>query len=172
MIASALAASSAAAGGGRFVPVKPTLAYAGSGLTNMGKFTITNYDSTYTYVATNGTVTGNTLTLSVKTGSGTLTARSPKGLTASAAVVASLQVPTQTFIATGPVQCYYSPSCASQCGGCGTYYAAGAWSPGSAAGFYSCCAPGYYAYDNYASSGFTWGGSDYTNGQGEWWKIV
>jgi hypothetical protein len=163
---------SAPAGGGRFTPLKPTLSYAGSGLTNMGKFTVTNYDSTFTYTATGGSIAGSTFTVTASTGSGTLTARAPKGLTASTAVTAFRQAPTQSFIATGPVQCYYSPSCASQCGGCGTFYPAGGWGPGEPAGFYACCAPGYFAYDNYAGSGFTWGGTDYTNGQGEWWKIV
>jgi hypothetical protein len=138
----------------------------------MGKFTITNHDATYIYTATGGTVASNVLTVTATTGSSTLTARAPKGLTASTGVVAERKAPTQTYIQTAPFQCYYNPSCASQCGGCGTYYAAGAWGPGEPAGFYSCCDQGYFVYDNYAGSGFTWGGSNYTNGQGEWWKIT
>jgi hypothetical protein len=168
----AISMLSAPAGGGRFTPLKPTLTYAGSGLTNMGKFTITNHDATYIYTATGGTVASNVLTVTASTGSATLTARAPKGLTNSAGVVAERKAPTQTFIVTTPFQCYYSPN--PIIGGCGpgTFYPAGGWGPGEPAGFYACCELGYFVYDNYAGQGYTWGGSDYTNGQGEWWKIT
>lgn len=165
----------ASAAGGRFTPVKPTLLYAGSGTSDNGKFTITNYDATYIYTVTgSGSVSGSTLTITNANASVTLTAKAPKGLTNSAGVVAERKAPTQTFIVTTPFQCYYSPSCASQCGGCGTFYAQDQWNPndGSPAGYYSCCALGYNVYDNYSGQGYTWGGSDYTNGQGEWWKIT
>jgi hypothetical protein len=166
---------SAPAGGGRFTPVKPTLTYAGSGLTNMGKFTITNHDATYIYTATGGTVASNVLTVTATTGSATLTAKAPKGLTDSAGVIAERKAPTQTFIVTTPFQCYGCPSpgfgapcCAPGPCGCGTFHASGF----DYSGFWACCEAGYYVYDNYAGSGYTWGGSDYTNGQGEWWKIT
>ena len=174
-----LVSIAAAAGSGRFTPVKPTLSYAGSGTTNMGKFTITDYDSTYIYTATDGSVASNVFTVTASTGSGTLTAKSPKGLTNSTGVVAYRQPAVQSsyFVATGPFACYGCPSpghgspcCAPGPCGCGTFHASGfAYS-----GFWACCTPGYtvYYYVNYSSSGYTWGGSDYTNGQGEWWKIA
>jgi hypothetical protein len=172
----AISMLSAPAGGGRFTPLKPTLTYAGSGLSNMGKFTITNHDATYIYTATGGTVASNVLTVTASTGSATLTARAPKGLTNSAGVVAERKAPVQDsyFVPTGPFQCLYSPN--PIIGGCGpgTFYPAGGWGPGEPAGFYCCYTPGYYVFYwvNYGPQGYTWGGSDYTNGQGEWWKIV
>ena len=163
--------TAASAGAGRVAPAKPTLVYAGSGTTNNGKFTIENYDASLTYTVTGGTRSGATITVTDANGTASVTARSGKSVSESPAGSAQRKAATQYRVVTSPSQCYYSGSCASQCGGCGTYYAAGAWAPGSAAGFYSCCDQGYYVYDNYTGSGYTWGGSDYTNGQGEWWKI-
>ena len=166
----------AAAGGGKFTPAAPTLSYAGSGTTNNGKFTITNYDATYIYTATGGTVASNVLTVTDTTGSGVLTAKSPKGLSQSASVTAYRQAPTQTFIATGPFACHgcsspgpSAPCCAPGPCGCGTFHnASEGW---AYTGYWACCTPGYYVYDSYVSQGYTWSGTDYTNGQGEWWKI-
>lgn len=168
----------AAASGGRITPATPTLAYAGSGTNDNGKFTITNYDPSFVYTATGGTVSGNILTVTNPSSSATLTARTPKGLAASSGRTATrLAASTsQYYTQTGPFQCYYSGSCASQCGGCGTYYSQDQWNPndGSPAGFYACCDQGYWTtyYVNQAGSGYTWSGADYTNGQGEWWKIT
>lgn len=158
----------ASAGGGRFLAAKPTLTYSGS-----GAFTIGNYDASYVYSVSGGTRSGNVITVSGATGTATVTARPPKGLTASASASAERKAPDQYYVVTSPFQCYHSASCASQCGGCGTYYAQDAWNPndGSAQGFYSCCDQRVYYYNNYSSSGYSWSGSNYTNGSGEWWKI-
>lgn len=176
-----IALIAAGAAGGRFTPVKPTLSYAGSGTSNNGKFTITNYDATYIYTATGtGSVSGNTLTISNANASSTLTARAPKGLTSSAGVIAERKAATQSqvFVATGPFECHGcsspghgAPCCAPGPCGCGTFHQAGGF---PYTGFWACCEPGYFIYpfDNYAGQGYTWGGSNYTNGQGEWWRII
>lgn len=166
----------ASAAGGRFIPVKPTLSYAGSGTSDNGKFTITNYDATYIYTVTgSGSVSGNTLTVTNANTSVTLTARAPKGLTASTGVIAERKAAAQSYVVVTPFQCYgcaspgfQAPCCAPGPCGCGTFHATGfAYS-----GFWACCEERSYFYINYASQGYTWGGSDYTNGQGEWWKIT
>lgn len=163
-----LAAIVASAGGGRFIPVKPTLSYLSA-----GKFTITNYDSNYLYVASNGTISSGVLTIPTATGSSTLTAQSPKGLSASTSATISRQVAVQSsyWVQTSPVQCYGPTGCGA-CGG-GTYYAQNGWCQGCAAGFYCCCDQGYtvYYYVNYGPT-YTWSGSDYTNGSGEWYNIA
>lgn len=176
---------SAPAGGGRFTPLKPTLTYAGSGVSNMGKFIIGGvgnpYDSTYIYTITSGvgSVSGNILTVSNANASVTLTARAPKGLTSSTGVIAERKAPTQGsyFVETSPTQCYgcgspgfEAPCCAPGPCGCGTFHNPGAF-PYS--GFWACCNQGYtvYFWNDFRPS-YTWGGSDYNNGQGEWWKIV
>jgi hypothetical protein len=109
-------------------------------------------------------------------GSATLTARAPKGFAASSTITASRLAAAQSsyYVQTAPVQCYNSGSCASQCGGCGTFYEPGNPTWNGVGGFWSCCDQGYFQffYINYAGSGYTWGGSNYTNGSGEWWRIV
>lgn len=162
----------AAAGGGKFTPAAPTLSYAGSGTTNNGKFTITNYDSTYIYTATGGTVASNVLTVTDATGSAVLTAKSPKGLTQSASITAYRQA--AVLITVPYIQCY------NPCGDCNYPYTS--WTCGCGSGCNDsgggqwgnciCRGPGYTYYQNFSSSGYTWSGSDYTNGQGEWWKIA
>ena len=177
----AVATITASSAGGRFTASVPTLTYAGSGTTNNGQFTITNYDSTFTYTISGaGSRSTNTLTVTNTTSSVTLTATSPKGLTASSSVTCARQAATSTpysyFVATGPSQCY-EVAC-STCGPCnsGTYYPPGAWTPEDSGGFWGCCAPGYtatgYTQNSYTGSGYTWGGSDYTNALGEWYKIT
>ena len=180
----ALAVVTAPAGGGRFTPLKPTLTYAGSGLSNMGKFTIGGvgnpHDATYIYTPSGGTVASNVLTVTATTGSATLTAKAPKGLTVSTGVIAERKAAAQgeEFVATGTFACYGcsspghgAPCCAPGPCGCGTFHTAGGF---AYTGFWACCTPGYtnYYWINYGPQGYTWGGSDYTNGQGEWWKIV
>ena len=175
-----VATITASSAGGRFTASVPTLSYAGSGTTNNGQFTITNYDSTFTYtISGTGSRSTNTLTVTNATSSVTLTATSSKGLTASSSVTCARQAATSTpysyFVATGPSQCY-KVGC-STCGPCnsGTYYPPGAWTPEDSGGFWGCCAPGYtatgYTQNSYTGSGYTWGGSDYTNALGEWFKI-
>jgi hypothetical protein len=158
------------AGSGRFVPNKPTLTYLTS-----GKFTITNYDSSFTYTASNGTIASGVITIPTATGSSTLAARSSKGLSNSTPATIFRQVAVQSsyFTATGPAQCLYSSGPIGGFCGPGTYYAAGAWGPGEPAGFYCCGTPGYttFYYVDYAPSGYTWSGANYTNGAGEWYKI-
>ncbi len=166
-----VATITASSAGGRFTASVPTLTYAGSGTTNNGQFTITNYNSTFTYtISGTGSRSTNTLTVTNTNSSVTLTATSPKGLTASSIVTCSRQAPTtySYFVATGPSECHFSESYNG-----GTYYAAYAFGGDPRAGFYACYPPGYYAtgYNSFTSTGYTWGGSDYSNGSGEWFKI-
>ena len=180
-----VATITASSAGGRFTASVPTLTYAGSGTTNNGQFTITNYDSTFTYtISGTGSRSTNTLTVTNATSSVTLTATSPKGLTASSSVTCARQAATSTpysyFVATGPSACHgcsaplghAAPCCAGGGCGCGTFHASGFAYPG----FWACCAPGYtatgYTQNSYTGSGYTWGGSDYTNALGEWYKIT
>lgn len=184
---SGLLFTTAACGAGRFTPDKPTLSYAGSGTTNNGKFTITNYNSSFIYTVTsgNGTVSGNTLTVTVATGNATLVAKSPKGFTNSPGIIAYRQAATQYayFVETGPFTCYRCDGqgcCAPGCCGCGTCYSETSDDPNDnippVVTYYclACCACGYtaYAWTNYGPQGYTWSGSNYNNGSGEWWKIV
>lgn len=170
----------ATAGGGRFTPSAPTLSYAGSGLSNNGIFTILNYNSTYIYTVTgSGYISGNTLIVSSSTASASIVAKSPKGLSNSSSITAFRQAPTQGsyYVQTAPYECHGCPAtlpntcCAPGPCGCGTYHTAGAFPYN---GFWACCDQGYYVYyyNSFTSSGYTWGGNDYTNGQGEWWKII
>lgn len=164
--------ASAAAGSGRFTPSIPTLTYAGSGTTNNGKFTITNYNSSFIYsVSGNGSITSNTLTVNSATTSVNLTVKSPKGVSFSSSITAFRQAATQYFVQTGAPYCCNDGFCAGCFGGCGTFYAAGKWCAECGDGYWSCGTPGYNAYTNYSANGYTWSGSNYTNGQGEWWKI-
>jgi hypothetical protein len=164
----------AAAGGGKFTPAAPTLSYAGSGTTNNGKFTITNYNATFIYTATGGTVASDVLTVTATTGSAVLTAKSPKGLTQSASITAYRQA--ANLVNVPYTQCY------NPCGDCNPGGNPATWTCGCGSGCNDsgggqwgvciCRGPGYSYYENYGPSGYTWSGADYTNGQGEWWKIA
>lgn len=170
-----VATITASSAGGRFTASVPTLTYAGSGTTNNGKFTITNYDSTFTYtISGTGSRSTNTLTVTNATSSVTLTATSPKGLTASSTVTCARQAPTtySYFVSTGPTTCQWCPSCCSGPNGCGTvHFNPDASPPGNQ--YFLCSSPGYTAsgYNSFTSTGYTWGGADYSNGSGEWFKI-
>lgn len=160
---------SSSASSGRFTANKPTLTYLST-----GAFTITNYNSSFTYTASNGTVSSaGVLTIPTATGSCTLTARSSKGLAASTLTTISRQAAVQSSyrVQTAPTQCY-GPSGCGACGG-GTYYNANVWCGGCPAGFYCCCDQGYtvYYYVNYGPT-YTWSSSNYTNGSGEWYNIT
>lgn len=162
------------AGGGRITPATPTLSYAGSGTTDNGKFTITNYDASYTYTVSGGTLSGSTLTVTSATGSATISAITPKGLSSSASRTAYRHAADQTSVAF--TQCY------NPCGNCRTDVNPHTWSCGCGSGCNDagggqwgdciCRGPGYSYWNNYGTSGYTWSGSNYTNGSGEWWKIV
>lgn len=163
-----------AAGGGRFTPDRPNLSYLGSGITNLGQFNITNYNSSFIYNITGGTRSDSIITVTGGTGSATISARSPKGFVDSPVITAFRQAPTQYFVETVPFRCYECgspPCCAPGCCGCGTcYYDSNNFA--GKPGCFACCACGYFAYTNYSGSGYAWSGANYTNGQGEWWKIV
>jgi hypothetical protein len=164
----------AAAGSGKITPVTPTLSYAGSGTTNNGKFTLTSpaYNATYTYTVTGGTVAGNVVTVTAATGSAAVTAKAPKGLAQSGTVTAYRQAPV--YVNVPFTQCY------NPCGDCNTGVNPHTWSCGCGSGCNDsgggawgdciCRGPGYSYYQNFGPS-YTWSGSDYTNGAGEWWKI-
>ena len=172
-----VATITASSAGGRFTASVPTLTYAGSGTTNNGQFTITNYDSTFTYTISGaGSRSTNTLTVTNTTSSVTLTATSPKGLTASSSVTCARQAATSTpysyFVSTGPTTCQWCASCCPGPSGCGTTHL----NPATGTiQFLLCSSPGYtatgYTQNSYTGSGYTWGGSDYTNALGEWFKI-
>jgi hypothetical protein len=162
----------AAASGGRFTPVKPTLTYAGSGTSNNGKFTISNYNATfiYTIASGSGSVSGNTLTVTNATSSVTLTARAPKGTVASPGVIAERKAAVLISV---PFTQYFNP-----CGDCTnapgfwtwTCGCVGADAGGGQWGECICRGPGFSYWEN--QPGYNWSGNDYTNGQGEWWKIT
>ena len=168
-----LALVAASAGGGRITANKPTLTYLGSGTTNLGKFRIANYDASLTYVVTGGTRSGDEVTVTASTGSATITAQAPKGLVASSPAVAERKAPDQTSVPY--TQCY------NPCGDCNTSVNPNTWScgcgsgcndsGGGAWGVCICRGPGYSYWNNYSGSGYGWSGSDYTNGQGEWWRV-
>lgn len=170
----AVATITASSAGGRFTASVPTLSYAGSGTTNNGQFTITNYDSTFTYtISGTGSRSTNTLTVTNATSSVTLTATSPKGITSSSTVTCARQAPTtySYFVATGSVSCIWCNSCCPGPNGCGTVH----FNPDVGQNqFLLCTTPGYYAtgYNSFTSTGYTWGGADYNNGLGEWFKIT
>lgn len=147
------------------------LAYAGSGLTNNGKFTISNYDASLVYSVTGGTVSGNTITVTDPNGSATVTARAPKGLADSSATTLMLHAADQGYTITIGFQCYGNGGgCVNNHCGCGTYHtAAEGW---AYTGWWACCEGRSYYWNSYSGSGYTWSGTDYTNGQGEWWKIA
>lgn len=165
-----LATVTAASAAGRFTPDQPIVTYL-----TTGQFTISNYNSSFIYTASNGTVSSGVLTIPTATGSSTLIAKAPKGLSNSSSATIYRQAASQSsyFVATGPAQCLYSSGPIGGFCGPGTLYAAGVWGPGEPAGYYCCGTPGYYVnyYINYGTSGYTWSGSDYTNGVGEWYKI-
>lgn len=74
--------AAAAASGGRFVPDKPSLTHG----TATGKFTIQNYDASFTYTLSTGSRSGNTITLATSgTVVCTVTAKSLKGTVNSSA---------------------------------------------------------------------------------------
>lgn len=168
MISVALTPSSS----GRFTPPRPNLSYLGSGTSNLGKFSILNYDPSLIYsLSGNGSVSGNIVSILSSTASVALSARSPKGLSNSPSRTAEVRAPDQGYVVTVPFQCYNSGSCASQCGGCGTYYEPGNPVWNGVGGFWSCCDQGFFFFNNYSGS-YNWGGSNYTNGAGQWWRIT
>lgn len=174
-----LALMGASGSGGKITAGIPTLSYAGSGTSNNGNFTITNFNVNFSYTPTSGSIAGNTFTVTSAGTSGTLVAKTAKVPTNSSTVTASRLAAAQGryWTQTAPYACHgcaspghQAPCCAPGPCGCGTFHASGfAYS-----GFWACCDQGYWTYYwvNYGSSGWTWGGSDYTNGQGEWWKIT
>lgn len=163
-------------------PPQPTVAYAGSGTTNNGKFTITNYGASLTYTLTfvSGTNSGasrasDTVTVNAVNSRYSIAASYGAGLVSSPAYVErKAAVQSSYFVPTGPPECLYSPGPISGFCGPGTYYPEGGWGPGEPAGYYCCGTPGYYVYyyENFGPSGYTWSGSDYTNGAGEWYKLT
>lgn len=167
--------SGSIAGGGRFTASTPTMSYAGSGNSNIGKFNITNYNSSNIYTVSNGTVSGSVVTITNTTATSTITAKTPKGIYQSSSISIERKAPDQYYVVTTPFQCYGckstgfdAPCCAPGPCGCGTFHATGFGD----SGFYACCDVRSYYYNSYTGSGYTWGGSDYTNGTGEWWKIT
>jgi len=174
-----LALMGASSSGGKITAPQPTLSYAGSGTSNNGRFTITNFNANFLYTPTNGSISGSTFIVTSASTSGTLVARTAKVPTSSSPVTASRQAAGQYsfYTQTAPVTCYGcgspghgAPCCAPGPCGCGTFHASGF----SYSGFWGCCDQGYWTtyWINYGPSGWTWNGSNYTNGQGEWWKIT
>ena len=157
-----------------------------------GQFSISNYNPGIIYVPTLITGSG-TATLNTSTGRFTLSAPDSRfsviakygvGAPESDARFMERKAPVQVdnsyFVETSPFQCYgcgapegfAAPCCAPGPCGCGTFHQAGAF---PYTGFWACCAGGYiqpsFYWQNFGPS-YTWSGSDYTNGQGEWYKLV
>ena len=170
------------AAGGRVVPPKPTLTYRGSYSTNKGKFEITNFDSSLTYLVSGGTVQYDsglscwTVYVTATTGSASLYSTSPKALSAGATVTAYRHVADQTSVPY--IQCY------NPCGNCNTPVNPNTWSCGCGSGCNDsgggqwgpciCRGPGYSYWNNYAGSGYSWSGGNYASdgSNGEWYKVV
>jgi hypothetical protein len=163
----------ASAAGGRFTPDKPSIAYSGPLNTATHQFTISNYDATYIYTVANATQSTSTVTLSAATVTGQVSAKSPKGTTASTIAYPETKAPDTTYVPF--VQCY------NPCGNCNTSvnphtWSCGCGSPcgdsgGGAWGDCICRGPGYSYWNNYGPT-YTWSGSNYTNGTGEWYRVV
>lgn len=163
-------------------PAAPIMEYLGSGTSNNGLFQVSNTVAGAEYVATNvsggGSATQTVVSgkvrfqLSSANSRWSVKARWAAGAPESAVDYMERKAATQYFVQTGNPYCCYDPGCASCFGGCGTYYAQDQWNPndGSPAGYYSCGTPGYYAWTNNAPT-YNWSGSNYTNGQGEWWRV-
>lgn len=157
-----------AAAAGRAIPAKPTLSYAGSGTTDNGKFTITNYDANLTYTITNGTRSGSTVTVTNQNTTATVTARLPKSVSNSSpayperkgAVQAEYD---QSYNPNGDLNTSVNPN---------TWTCPSGWSAGGGAWGVGICRKYPGSYTDFGGSGYTWSGSDYTNGSGEWWKIA
>lgn len=141
-------------GGGLGVTVpKPTLAHSpGVG------FTITSYDSSYVYVLSAGTRSGDTITLPMSTPA-TVAAKGPKGVVASASVTIERRTITYNrceFVQTGfeliNGPCPVGYTCYGTCG-------PGINNCGRALGYTQC------GLEDYPPSGFT-------KLNGEWVKIV
>lgn len=168
----------ATAGGGRFTPSAPTLSYAGSGLSNNGIFTISNYNSTYIYTVTgSGYISGDTLIVSSSTASASIVAKSPKGLLNSSSVTAFRQAPT--YVGSTSYFCTVSGNGATLtcCNQWGNQYYTWTCPPGSNGGGgqwgVNVCGTTCYTTPYWVDySGYTWSGANYTNGQGEWYKIT
>jgi len=163
--------AAAAAGGGRFTPPRPNLQYLGSGTSNLGQFRINPFDSSYIYtVSGNGSLSGDILFVTVSNGTATLTARAPKGTTQSASITAERKAPVLVNV---PFQQAFDP-----CGDCRTDVNPNSWTCGCIGwdtgggqwGVCICRGPGFSYWEN--QPGYNWSGSDFNNGQGEWWRIL
>jgi hypothetical protein len=147
--------------GGNVPSPTPTLSYA-----SYGAFTITNYDSALTYnLSGSSSRSGSTFSVTVTSGSGSLSSTSPKGSNSPGSVTA-YRLPYSTyFVQTGDPYVTYTTDGSNG----GTYYDTDQWNPqdGSPAGFYAVVTPGYYAANDYTGSGYT-----YNSTYNEWWKIV
>lgn len=158
---------SSAAGAGRIVAEKPSISYTG----NSGQFTINNYDPTFIYTITgNGSRSGNTVSVTVLSGSCVITAKAPKGVSPSTSTTLFRQNRTYTTINV-PFTQYYNP-----CGDCRTDVNPNSWSCGCVGadagggqwGVCICRGPGYsyQQEDSYSGSGYTFSGSG-----NEWYKV-
>lgn len=159
-------------------PVRPTTApvlqYLGVGTTGLGTFRIVDYSTAeWTYAVTGpGTLNGDILTVTPTTGSAGVYATNAAG--SGPTRTAYRQQWTQTSVPY--TQCY------NPCGDCRTDTNPNTWSCGCGSGCNDsgggqwgacvCRGPGYTYADNYSGAGYQWSGTDYTNGQGEWWKIA
>jgi len=161
-------------------PAKPTLQYTGSGTTNMGRFRITNYQPSALYTpshisgGTGITIADDIITLTNANSIYTVVASWGAGAPESNPASMERKAPYLTDVPY--TQCY------NPCGDCNTSVNPNTWSCGCGSGCNDsgggqwgaciCRGPGYSYWTDLRPQGYSWGGADYTNGQGEWYKVA
>jgi hypothetical protein len=161
-------------------PAKPVMQYAGSGTTNMGKFRIVNYQPSADYTLVyqsgdnGGNIVGDLITITGPNAIWNVVASWGEGAPLSDPGTVERKAPWQTSV---PYTSCYNP-----CGDCRTDVNPHTWSCGCGSGCNDsgggqwgdciCRGPGYSYWTDARPQGYTWGGTDYTNGQGEWYKVA
>lgn len=150
-----LAVVSLATGSGKsLIPTAPIVSHGPTA----GTFVIDNYDASLRYVITNGTISGNTITLGTgSTISSTITAFTQRGVVASSGKFMERREITYSYVQVGtqPGSCSYLPASCNCCSN-------------PSGGLCIFCSGGGPIYD-WVKDGTP---SGYTESYGEWWRIV
>ena len=157
-------------------PEAPIINYVNN-TRSIGQFVIVNFDPKVAYSGqkvsgSDGLTISDDIVSIPQNSRYTITAGWTVDMEQSGAAPIERKAPKEEFVATGPFKCHGCGTygcCADPGGcGCGTWHLAGAFPYD---GMWACCEPGYWRWVNYGAN-YTWSGNDYTNGNGEWWRIT
>lgn len=159
-------------------PAAPVMTYLGSGTTNNGLFEVSNTASGVDYFATNISGGGSATKTTVNGKVRFQLSASPSRWKVEARYAVGAPVSAADYMERKPAQRAEYDQWYNPCGDCNTSVNPNTWTCGcvggdAGGGQWGVCICRRYpgSYINYGGSGYSWSGSDYTNGSGEWYKV-